>query len=441
MPKIRRVILENIQSHRYSEIEFAPTVTVLVGESDRGKSAVVRALRWLFYNRPQGEGLMRVGSTRCRVAVELEDGTVIEREREGRGNRYCIHYPGGETLRLESPGRSVPREVEELTGVRPYLVANQPLELHLAHQLDPPFLLRESPSLRAQVIGQVARADLFQQAAKLALKEQSQYQSRIKGLEVRLEQLQEESAPLQAELSQLEARLCRARELAETVREMEERRQLLDKLRTQRAGYLQTMASLAELLARLPGEKIMETAGFRLEELEHRYGAVASLAGRRRRFQEEKSREEATLAALTSLPGAEQQGEELVRQGERLTRLRRFYQERERCLQQLHYWDALLPAVARLEEAEASCGQAEGIWCRYRELQRFRRERDDRRGQLAAEQKQLLRQEEKLRQRVLDYQELLRRLQRCPLCGAELTSEHAERAWREDMERMGISLE
>ncbi|MCL6636233.1 MAG: ATP-binding protein, partial [Peptococcaceae bacterium] len=68
--------MENFQSHRYTELVLAPTMTVLIGESDQGKSAVVRALRWLLYNRPQGADFMRVGADYCRVAAEFDDGLV-----------------------------------------------------------------------------------------------------------------------------------------------------------------------------------------------------------------------------------------------------------------------------------------------------------------------------------------------------------------------------
>ena len=48
--------LINFQSHLNTVIELHPGLNILVGESDQGKTAIIRALRWLFYNEPRGTG-------------------------------------------------------------------------------------------------------------------------------------------------------------------------------------------------------------------------------------------------------------------------------------------------------------------------------------------------------------------------------------------------
>ena len=54
MTNIKKIIIDNFQSHEHTEIEFGPGLNVIVGPSDYGKSAVVRALRWVLYNEPRG---------------------------------------------------------------------------------------------------------------------------------------------------------------------------------------------------------------------------------------------------------------------------------------------------------------------------------------------------------------------------------------------------
>ncbi|RDV83246.1 AAA family ATPase [Ammonifex thiophilus] len=441
MPKVRRIILENFQSHRYTEIELSPTVTVLVGESDRGKSAVVRALRWLFYNRPQGEGLVRAGSHHCRVAVELEDGTVIEREREGRSNRYCIKRPGGETLRLESPGRSVPNEVEELTGIKPYSIGNQSLELNLAHQLDPPFLLRESPSVRAQVIGQIAGAELFQRAAKMALREQSQWQGRIKTLEESVAALRKEISPLQEELPRLEERLKRVRELVNGVLKAEEKRGELLCLKEKRERLRQEAAFLAEALARLPSGELLESRLSQLEELRKRYGELFRAAEARQRASAALAREEEILRGLSRLPFVEERGEELGKLGEKFVVLSRHRSEQQKRLDYLKKLELqVLSRLRRLAEAEEVLCRADAALGLYRELARCRRERENRAVELTREVQKVRQQEEVLSSEAEKYRQALTSLQRCPLCGTDLTPEHVEKIWRQELERMGIVL-
>ncbi|MFR9297315.1 MAG: AAA family ATPase, partial [Aedoeadaptatus pacaensis] len=43
---IEKIILVNFQSHVYSELSLSRGVNVIVGPSDSGKTAIMRALRW-----------------------------------------------------------------------------------------------------------------------------------------------------------------------------------------------------------------------------------------------------------------------------------------------------------------------------------------------------------------------------------------------------------
>ena len=49
---IKSIHVVGFQSHADSTIEFDPGVNVLIGQSDSGKTAVVRALDWALNNRP-----------------------------------------------------------------------------------------------------------------------------------------------------------------------------------------------------------------------------------------------------------------------------------------------------------------------------------------------------------------------------------------------------
>ena len=57
---------------------------MLVGTSNVGKSAVLRALRWVLMNNPAGDKFITHGKDVAKVILELDNGLKIERER-GRG--------------------------------------------------------------------------------------------------------------------------------------------------------------------------------------------------------------------------------------------------------------------------------------------------------------------------------------------------------------------
>lgn len=46
MKQITNLLIENFQSHSRSEFDFGKGLTVIIGPSDNGKSAVLRAMRW-----------------------------------------------------------------------------------------------------------------------------------------------------------------------------------------------------------------------------------------------------------------------------------------------------------------------------------------------------------------------------------------------------------
>ena len=74
MSSLRKLTVENFQSHEHSEVIFGPGLNVIVGPSDFGKLALVRALRWLFYNEPRGANFISAWARTCRVTVEMDDG-------------------------------------------------------------------------------------------------------------------------------------------------------------------------------------------------------------------------------------------------------------------------------------------------------------------------------------------------------------------------------
>jgi energy-coupling factor transporter ATP-binding protein EcfA2 len=134
---IRSIALSNFQSHDSTLLEFDPKVNVIVGDSDSGKTSILRALSWVLTNRPTGEAFRRYGSSITKVAIVLDDGT-ITRSRSDRENLYY----GAHSEKLAAIGTSVPESVSKLLKMDP--------ELNIQRQLDAPFLLSCSPGEVAQ---------------------------------------------------------------------------------------------------------------------------------------------------------------------------------------------------------------------------------------------------------------------------------------------------
>lgn len=186
----KQLTVENFQSHKKTVLNFAPAgqLTVVVGRSRSGKTALIRALRWLLYNVPRGvavasgtnknnadtnadekSGYCRVGASFIRVTLLMESGHSVIRERTAATNRYKIIAPGAtEPEIFEGFGDSVPLEVQEITGVRPIRINDMEVNLNLSEQLDSPFLGSKSVSApaRAKVLGKLAGTEEIDHAGK-----------------------------------------------------------------------------------------------------------------------------------------------------------------------------------------------------------------------------------------------------------------------------------
>jgi len=83
------LILENFQCHSRLKIDFDPRVTSIVGSSDVGKSAIIRALRLVCTNHPQGDAFIKEGANKCKVEL-IVDGRSIKRIRGKSENLYFL---------------------------------------------------------------------------------------------------------------------------------------------------------------------------------------------------------------------------------------------------------------------------------------------------------------------------------------------------------------
>lgn len=177
--------IKNFQSHKETHLKFSAGLNVIVGQSDSGKSAILRALGWVVWNRPTGVAFRSHWADKDHVEVELKliDGTSIKRVRGTNTNRYILN---GSTF--NAIGNDVPEEIRKATGIE---------EVNFQRQLDAPYLLALSP-------GEVARH--FNQMAGLEVIDGTLYwvQKEVKNTEQKVETLRERKAELEQELAQFE---------------------------------------------------------------------------------------------------------------------------------------------------------------------------------------------------------------------------------------------
>lgn len=87
---IKRIRIKNFQAHRSLTLDLDESITTIVGPSDAGKSAVLRALRWVCFNKPDGDGFITDGQQTAKVQVEFENDRII-RTRGKADNSYSLN--------------------------------------------------------------------------------------------------------------------------------------------------------------------------------------------------------------------------------------------------------------------------------------------------------------------------------------------------------------
>ncbi|MBP5458657.1 MAG: AAA family ATPase [Clostridia bacterium] len=112
---IRRIKLRNFESHEDSEIEFTEGLNLLIGQSNQGKSSIIRGLALVVANQFDKDQV-RTGCEFCEVTVETDKG-YVRAQRGEAVNRWEVKPADGEVKTYRSIGTGVPAGALEILGM------------------------------------------------------------------------------------------------------------------------------------------------------------------------------------------------------------------------------------------------------------------------------------------------------------------------------------
>jgi exonuclease SbcC len=355
---IRRVLIENFQSHARTELLFGPGLNAILGPSDNGKSAILRAIRWALYSEPRGADFVRSGARECRVTVEMSDGVEIVRElllnKAGTGgrNRYILRRPGEEPQVFEGFGAEVPLEIIKAHGMPPVILdKDKRVMLNLGTQLESPFLLAETGSLRARAVGRLLGVHVVDAADRSTQRDLKELRRQAKALQEQVESYAEKLLPY-ADLPEEEARLAKVERVMAVVTERLARRERLVELR-QRWAQIQVEKQAVQ--AKLAGLSGVEEAEQRYREAiarQHRWTRLATLALQLRRIRAERTVCVGAPPRLAHVEAAAARLAQLEGQRTRLVRLAGLRERLRAVLRERQDLQVRLQRLAHLAEAE-----------------------------------------------------------------------------------------
>lgn len=170
---IKKIKIQNIQSHKNTELELVPGINVIVGSSNNGKSAILRALYWVIYNRPLGiDNLVshwavdKKGNQIEPMSVEIEnENGIVIRRRTRNENQYIVNDNELNVVKTD-----VPEQVEELLCFS---------DTNIQKQQDSPFLLSLTSGQVAQYFNKMVRLDIIDKVLTNAESKRRQMNQKI----------------------------------------------------------------------------------------------------------------------------------------------------------------------------------------------------------------------------------------------------------------------
>ncbi|MGO1527168.1 MAG: AAA family ATPase [Senegalia sp. (in: firmicutes)] len=172
MKYITNVEINNFQSHKNTNIDFVNGLNVIVGPSDQGKTAIIRAIKWVLYNDPMGTFFIRHKEKEASVILTFNTGEKVQRLRSNTKNLYIYIDKDNNEEIYEGFGHNVPVDIIEKINIRKiFLDSKESNSINIGEQLEGPFLLSEKNSTRANAIGRLVGVHVVDKAVQNTMKD------------------------------------------------------------------------------------------------------------------------------------------------------------------------------------------------------------------------------------------------------------------------------
>ncbi|MGA0383378.1 MAG: AAA family ATPase [Flavobacteriaceae bacterium] len=187
--------IKNFQSHSETSLDFSPGVNVIIGDTDSGKTSILRAVGWLLNNRPRGSSFVRKGKKSCSVSIRTSRG-LIERERKSSFNGYRVKSDSIDASFTEV-GTTVPSEILSVLRLG---------DINTQSQLSSHFLIGMSDGYISKQLAEFLGFDFADKLSLLVKSGGTQASKEVS-------KFSDEAKDLQSKLSSIESKLAAKEDL------------------------------------------------------------------------------------------------------------------------------------------------------------------------------------------------------------------------------------
>lgn len=263
-----RLNIKNFQSLQDVFIDVNG-ITILRGESDVGKSAVIRCMRALLCNR-WGRGMIRHGEPCCDVAVDFCDGNRLLARKSQENVIYRMTYFDGTVKDYTAMRREIPEEMGNIFGLTVLDDGTSKELLQIRGQYDRPLLVEVTHKRLSGMLGDGSEWVRCVNVDKLVHSWLGQQNGRVRGF-VDLEESSEQR------IAKIEESVNQTRKLKDDITEsyseienLNERLTLLNELKKLSVGcdsISMRLSLLKDMLSLLSECSVLDTRKSDLESL------------------------------------------------------------------------------------------------------------------------------------------------------------------------------
>ena len=226
---IKRIILKNIQRHKFLDLELSSGLNLVVGDNNRGKSSIIRGINWILRNRPLGNWMLRKGVSKCSAKAKIDDLSIC-RIKGKKENRYLINGDYCNDVAGKVPVETIKIGFVEIKAGRVSLYPN----LGFSSEVEPLFMIGESVNIRYALLAYLTGVDKIEKALR-------KYKTKIRENNVRLGMLSEEKGQLEKEIKKLDPLIEIKSTVKEVIKKGEEMIRIDDTI-----NFLQTLLDKTE---------------------------------------------------------------------------------------------------------------------------------------------------------------------------------------------------
>lgn len=356
---IEKIVLENFQSHKKSEYELKQGLNVFIGKSSSGKSAIQRALAWVYENDGSNpRNYIRIGEDYAKVSIYLSNGFIISRLVEAKKsgkNGYEVFNPmDGETQYYNT--KSLPL-IQEYLGFN-YLQIDEKKSVPLNFQKQGMswFMIGDgfTNSDRAKIIGAVYQTHYVDAVIK-------DFEAHTKKITSSIKEKKEDIQKIEGEIEKYD----HLPQLEKTIQEVEQR--------------------LAKLQA-----------------LQERVDQAKAIVQEREQIEKQIENDEKLIQSLQFIPIAEQRFDDLTHKVEQQKKVVQLTNELSNILMEYKKEQQIVQTYAHIEVAEQRLNDLQGKVQTYTEL----RDKYEKATQLEKEQMMIQEQMKQCHTVIESYQHL-----------------------------------